>query len=110
MKVDSLARDLIMHLYLRENPRTLYLVTSSQEESNGRPRRVLVFRPAEDNPYQAVVEFLHKDQVNLSNTVRLTSRIVKGCLGLIYVTDGASGDTRPLLEHLKRYRQISSLP
>jgi hypothetical protein len=79
-----------MHLYLRENPRTLYLVTSSQEEGHGHPRRALVFRSAEDNPYQAVVEFLHKDQVNLSNTVRLTSRVVKGCLGLIYVTDGAS--------------------
>ncbi|KAI9462024.1 SacI homology domain-containing protein [Russula earlei] len=76
-----------MHLYLRENPRTIYLVTSSQEETTGRPRRVLVFRAAEDNPYQAVVEFLHKDQVNLSNTVRLTSRVVKGCLGLICVTD-----------------------
>lgn len=81
-----------MHLYLRENPRTLYLVTSSHEETHGRPKRALVFRPAEDNPYQAVVEFLHKDQVNLSNTVRLTSRVVKGCLGLIYVTDGASED------------------
>ena len=81
-----------MHLYLRENPRTLYLVTSSQEESNGRPRRALVFRAAEDTPYQAVVEFLHKDQINLSNSVRLTSRVVKGCLGLICVTDGASED------------------
>jgi synaptojanin len=81
-----------MHLYLAENPRTLYLVTSSQEESKGRPRRTLVFRAAEDNPHQAVVEFLHKDQVNLSNSVRLTSRIVKGCLGLICVGDGASED------------------
>ncbi|KAH9987805.1 inositol polyphosphate phosphatase [Russula vinacea] len=76
-----------MHLYLRESPRALYLVTSSQEESNGCPRRALVFRAAEDNPYQAVVEFLPKDQVNLSNAIRLTSRVVKGCLGLICVTD-----------------------
>lgn len=76
-----------MHLYLRENPRTLYIVTSSQEENNGRPKRALVFRAAEDNPYQAVVEFLPKDQVNLSNSIRLTSRVVKGCLGLICVTD-----------------------
>jgi hypothetical protein len=81
-----------MHLYLRENPRALYLVTSSQEESNGCPRRTLVFRAAEDNPYKAVVEFLHKDQVNLSNSIRLTSRVVKGCLGLICVTDGTSED------------------
>ena len=81
-----------MHLYLRESPRALYLVTSSQEESNGCPRRALVFRAAEDNPYQAVVEFLPKDQVNLSNAIRLTSRVVKGCLGLICVTDGTSED------------------
>ena len=81
-----------MHLYLRENPRTIYLVTSSQEEINGRPKRALVFRAAEDNPYQAVVELLQKDQVNLSNTVRLTSRVVKGCLGLICVADGALED------------------
>ncbi|KAH9971347.1 inositol polyphosphate phosphatase [Lactifluus volemus] len=76
-----------MHLYLVENPRALYLVTSSQEEGKGRPRRALVFRAAEENPYQAVVEFLHKDQVNLANSVRLTSRVVKGCLGLICVGD-----------------------
>ncbi|KAI0265790.1 SacI homology domain-containing protein [Gloeopeniophorella convolvens] len=76
-----------MHLYLGENPRTLFLVTSSQEESAGRPRRALVFRAAEDNPSQAVVEFLPKDQVNLVNAVRVTSRIVKGCLGLICVSN-----------------------
>ena len=81
-----------MHLYLGENPRTLSLVTSSQEESKGRPRRALVFRAADDKPHQAIVEFLHKDQANLANSVRLTSRVVKGCLGLIYVGDGASED------------------
>jgi hypothetical protein len=64
LSFDSSPR-LVMHLYLGENPRTLYLVTSSQEENNGRPRRALVFRAAEDNPYQAIVEFLPKDQVNL---------------------------------------------
>ena len=88
----ELPRGFEMHLYLRESPRALYLVTSSQEESNGCPRRALVFRAAEDNPYQAVVEFLPKDQVNLSNAIRLTSRVVKGCLGLICVTDGTSED------------------
>ena len=79
-----------MHLYLRETPRTLYLVTSSQEENRGYPKRALVFRAAKDNPYHAVVEFLPKDQVDLSNSIRLISRVVKGCLGLICVTDGAS--------------------
>ncbi|THH19911.1 hypothetical protein EW146_g1364 [Bondarzewia mesenterica] len=74
-----------MHLYLKENPRTLLLVISSQEESHGSPRRALVFRAAEINPSQAVVEFLSKDEVDLSNAVRLTSRVVKGCLGLISV-------------------------
>ena len=92
MQPRFLLRGLVMHLYLGENPRTLYLVTSSQEESNGCPRRALVFRAAEDNPYQAVVEFLPKDQVNLSNSIRLTSRVVKGCLGLICVTGGTSED------------------
>lgn len=81
-----------MHLYLGENPRTIYLVTSSQEETDGRPRRALVFRAAEENPGQAIVEFLPKDQVNLVNSVRLTSRVVKGCLGLIHVNDGAFSD------------------
>jgi synaptojanin len=99
-----------MHLYLRENPRTLYIVTSSQEENNGRPRRALVFRAAEDNPYQAVVEFLPKDQVNLSNSIRLTSRVVKGCLGLICVTDGVSKHPLRSSWSSETYPQISSLP
>ncbi|GBE79963.1 Inositol-1,4,5-trisphosphate 5-phosphatase 1 [Sparassis crispa] len=76
-----------MHLYLTESPRTLYLVTSSQEERHGRPHRVLVFRAAENSPSQAVVEFLPKDQVDLLNAVRLTTRVVKGCLGLISVSN-----------------------
>lgn len=85
-----------MHLYLSSNPRTIFLVTSSQEELLGRPRRALVFRAPEreNNPAysssQAVVEFLPKDEVNLTNVVRLTSRIVKGCLGLISIDNGGS--------------------
>ncbi|KAA1473494.1 inositol polyphosphate phosphatase [Dentipellis sp. KUC8613] len=74
-----------MHLYLGESPRTIYLVTSSQEENAGKPSKSLVFRAAENNPSQAVVEFLNKDEVDLSNVVRLTTRVVKGCLGLISI-------------------------
>ncbi|KAL1680770.1 SacI homology domain-containing protein [Schizophyllum commune] len=74
-----------MHLYLTNNPRTLLLVTASQEEIIGRPRRALVFRAKPDDPTQAIVEFLPKDQVDLSNAVRLTTRGVKGCLGLISI-------------------------
>lgn len=84
-----------MHLFLGSDPRTLFLVTSTQEESQGRPRRALVFRAAvrdpgtnATSPQQAVVEFLPKDEVNLTNAVRLTSRIVKGCLGLISIDNG----------------------
>jgi hypothetical protein len=77
-----------MHLYLGSNPRVLYLVTSSQDERLGRPRKALVFRAGEGNS-QAVVEFLPKDEVNLASVVRLTSRVVKGCLGLISIDNGA---------------------
>jgi len=104
-----LLRGIVMHLYLRENPRALYIVTSSQEENSGRPKRALVFRAAEDNPHQAVVEFLPKDQVNLSNSIRLTSRVVKGCLGLICVTDGASKDPLRFSWSSETCPQISSL-
>lgn len=79
-----------MHLYLGESPRTLYLITSSQEESVGRPRRALVFRASQANPSQAIVEFLPKDEVDITSVVRLTSRSVKGCLGLISVGNGLS--------------------
>src|SRR5258708_3759488 len=91
-----------MHLYLGSDPRTLFLVTSSQEESQGRPRRALVFRAADrdsgsnhNSPQQAVVEFLPKDEVNLTNVVRVTTRIVKGCLGLISIDNG--DHQRPVL-------------
>lgn len=80
-----------MHIYLGENPRTLYLVTSSQEEQQGRPSRALVFRAAETKASQAVVEFLPKDEVDLSNAVKLSNRIMKGCLGLISIAGGTYG-------------------
>jgi hypothetical protein len=80
-----------MHLYLGDNPRTLYLATSQHDEKLGRPQRVLVFRVAPSNPSRAVVEFLHKDQVDLSSAVLMTSRVIKGCMGLINVGGGKSG-------------------
>ncbi|KIK67838.1 hypothetical protein GYMLUDRAFT_68857 [Collybiopsis luxurians FD-317 M1] len=93
-----------MYLYLGSNPRSLILVTSPSEEKLGKPRRALVFRAGANNS-QAVVEFLPKDQVDLSNVVRLTQRGVKGCLGMIsvendlflaVVTSAAEvGNTRP---------------
>ena len=46
-----------------------------------------MFRVGEANS-QAVVEFLHKDEIDLANVIRLTSRVVKGCLGLISIEDG----------------------
>ncbi|KAJ7228451.1 inositol polyphosphate phosphatase, partial [Mycena pura] len=67
-----------MYLYLGTlpGPRVLYLVAT-------RHHRVLCFRQSETNPAQAVVEFLPQVQVNLTNVIRLTTRVVKGCLGLI---------------------------
>ncbi|KAG6878600.1 hypothetical protein C0993_003055 [Termitomyces sp. T159_Od127] len=82
------------------SPRVLYLITSSHDERLDRPRRALVFR-AGDSPTQAVVEFLPRDEIDLTNAVRLTNRVIKGCLGLISV-EGALitsatevGNTRP---------------
>jgi len=77
----------LMHLYLGNHPRVLYLVTGSHDDRLGRPQRALVFCAGE-NASQAVVEFLPKDQVSLINAVLLTSRVVKGCLGLISVDNG----------------------
>ena len=71
-----------MHLYLRESPRTLLLVTSSEEERRGCPRKALVFRVAEGSGTQVVVEFLPKEEVSLSGVTKLTSRPVIGCLGM----------------------------
>lgn len=83
-----------MHLYLGDNPRTLYLATSLHDEKLGRPQRVLVFRIAPSNPSRAVVEFLHKDQVDLSSAVLLTNRVIKGCMGLINICGGEPGVIR----------------
>lgn len=77
-----------MHLYLGDNPRTLYLATSQHDEKLGRPQRVLVFRVPPSNTSQAVVEFLHKDQVDLSSAVLITNRVIKGCMGIINVGGG----------------------
>lgn len=77
-----------MHLYLGHNPRSLYLVTGSHDDRKGRPPRALIFRAAERNAAQVIVEFLPKHEVNLTNAVRLTSRVIKGCLGLISVENG----------------------
>ncbi|KAF9006532.1 DNase I-like protein [Cyathus striatus] len=65
-------------------PRTLYLITSHHDEKLDRPSRALVFR-AGQHPSQAVVEFVPKDEVDIGSLVRLTNRVVKGCLGLISV-------------------------
>ena len=78
-----------MYLYLSNAPRTLYLITDHQDEKQGKPRRALVFRAAEGNS-QAIVEFLRAEEVDMLSLVRLSSRIVKGCLGLISVEGGAS--------------------
>jgi hypothetical protein len=77
----------LMYLYLGNNPRSLYLVTSSHDERLGRPKRALVFRLGEGQA-KAIVEFLHHDQINTSDFVKLTSRVVKGCIGLISVDNG----------------------
>ena len=79
-----------MYLHLGHNPRILYLSTDSHEQRLGLPHRVLTFRAANANANQVVVGFLPGDEVNLTGTVRLTHRAVKGCLGLISVENGAS--------------------
>ncbi|KAF8639783.1 hypothetical protein AX17_001043 [Amanita inopinata Kibby_2008] len=73
-----------MYLYLAGNPRVLYLVASHHDENLGRPQRALVFRAGED-PSQAVVEFIRKSDVDFNSLIRLTTRVVKGCLGLISI-------------------------
>ncbi len=78
-----------MHLFLGENPRALYLITGSQDEIQGRPSRALVFRAAEGKSSQAVVEFLPKSEVDVTNLVKLSNRIIKGCLGLISIAGGS---------------------
>ena len=97
-----------MQLYLAEIPRTLYLLSGSRDESSGRPQRILVFRVAEGDPTQAVVEFLLKDQVDLSSAMLLTSRSVKGCLGLISISGGMSSLVRSFVMSDLTARKISS--
>ncbi|KAF7355511.1 Inositol polyphosphate phosphatase [Mycena sanguinolenta] len=73
-----------MYLYLggsHPGSRVLYLVAAEH-------RRVLAFRQSETNPAQAVVEFLPHAEINLHNAIRLTTRVVKGCLGLISIERG----------------------
>lgn len=74
-----------MHLWLRDTPgqRTLILLTSTEDESRGLPPRALVFRPGRGS--QAVVEFLRKSDVDRDGLIKLSSRPVEGCLGLINV-------------------------
>jgi len=79
-----------MHLYLKDDllsQRTLVLTTTPEEERDGCPNRALVFRVTEGNVAKVVVEFIRKDELDLTSAVRLTSRRIKGCLGLINVGD-----------------------
>ncbi|KAF8969491.1 inositol polyphosphate phosphatase [Flammula alnicola] len=104
-----------MYLYLGSNPRALYLVTSSHDERLGRPRRALVFRPGEGQA-KAIVEFLPKDQVDLTSLAKLSNRVVKGCLGLISVENDVFlavitsatevGNTRPSGTHPESVARI----
>ncbi|KAI9456718.1 SacI homology domain-containing protein [Boletus coccyginus] len=94
-----------MHLYLGHNPRTLYLLTDTREQRLGNPHKALIFRAAEADASQVVVEFLPGDETNLTGAVRLTHRNVQGCLGLIsiendiflavIITATEVGNTRP---------------
>lgn len=93
-----------MYLYLggsQPGSRVLYLVAAEQH-------RVLAFRQSETNPAQAVVEFLPQAEVNLHNVIRLTTRVVKGCLGLISIERGVCC-TNPVaarVVHRKRCRFV----
>lgn len=79
---------LVMHLYLGNNPRTLYLITDEKDERLGRPRRALVFRVGQGRS-QVAVEFLPTKEVDRTGLVALTSRAVKGCLGLASIDNGS---------------------
>ncbi|KZT13014.1 DNase I-like protein [Laetiporus sulphureus 93-53] len=105
-----------MHLHLGDNPRTLYLVTSPQEERDGYPSKALVFRAVDGNSSQAIVQFLPKDQVDLDDTIKLSTRNVYGCLGLISVSSdiflvmitsaSPAGNTRPSSPNQEGVAQI----
>lgn len=80
-----------MHLYLKDDPRshrTLILCTGPEEERAGTPSRALVFRSMESDVAKVMVEFLPLSELDLNSAIRLTTRRVKGCLGVINVGDG----------------------
>lgn len=79
-----------MHLYIKDvqNERSLVLCTSIEDERSGAPSRALVFRCMERNVAKVIVEFLPKSEVDLKNAVSLTTRRVKGCLGIINIGEG----------------------
>lgn len=78
-----------MHLYLKEEPRALILVTTPEDERQGSPARGLVFKPSDSkSSSQVIAEFLPKSEIDLTAVVRLTNRSVHGCLGLLNVGNG----------------------
>lgn len=78
-----------MHLYLKEEPRALILVTTPEDERLGSPPRGLVFKASDkNNSAQVIVEFLPKAEIDLTAVVRLTNRSVHGCLGLLNIGSG----------------------
>ena len=85
-----------MHLYLKDDnlQRTLILCTSPEDEQSGTPSRALVFRTTESDISKVTVEFLHRHEINLDSAVRLTTKRVKGCLGLICIEKGKQNMAR----------------
>lgn len=80
-----------MHIYLRESPRALLLVTTPEDERLGSPSRGLIFKASENKSSgQVIVEFLPKSEIDLGDVARLTNRSVHGCLGLLNVANGKS--------------------
>lgn len=82
-----------MHLYLKVDSRggrSLVLTTSFEDERAfpGCPSKALVFRALNTQTSQVMVEFLPKSEVDLSTAIPLTTRKVKGCLGIINVANG----------------------
>lgn len=87
-----------MFLYLRDDPRALVLVSTSDEERllPGSSAKGLLFKSTSDTGpkgsstrhSQVVVEFLSTDEIDLDNVVRLTNRPIHGCLGLLNVGAG----------------------
>lgn len=78
-----------MHLLLQEEPRALYLVTTPEDERLGLPSRALIFKPSPNKSSSRItVEFLSRNEVDITNLVRLTNRSVHGCLGILSVANG----------------------